>query len=231
MRKSINLFCLLFFSAMFFAVKAEVLYVFFPTVIRSGAMQKKLQDAGPGISITVFGRYKDFESMCQSNPPDAILATTEMLKQISGFSVKMEGLNNDKPDEQYVLLSVDQPINPKELSSATISVIEIGGKRMMEELFSKFFKLIPQIKRVTKVEDLLPTLTLNMAQGILIPELYAQHFRKISNLNLITNQLPPMRTTIVALAVRANSAAPMTIKTIKSLKKETNAIFRVTSWK
>src|SRR5262245_16176062 len=62
-------------------------YVFAVTSIRPHVLQKMLETAMPGVSVTVFGRVGDFSRALESAPPDAALAVAPVL---GAFNLKAD---------------------------------------------------------------------------------------------------------------------------------------------
>jgi hypothetical protein len=222
---------ILFMLALCTGSSAEELYVFFPTEIRAQAVQKKLEESCPGISVVVFGRYKDFEAKCLSDNPDAILVTPAIIKQIPGYSIKKEGYNDNDKEESYVIVSINSPIKPEDFSKTVISAVDLMGRKETDAFYRRFFPTPPTFKCVSKVEDLLPALTFNLASGILIPKSYVAYFRNTSKLNFVVTRLPDAKAGIVALGVKEKSKSVKIVKAIHNLKPDVSSIFRVNSWK
>ena len=210
---------------------AETLYVFYPIAERPNVIQTKLSESCPGVDITVFGRINDFDAKMKEAPPDAILSKPVVIAMQGNYAVQLQGVRGGGTDESYVFLSVDKGVDPAGLASATVGVLDILSRKEMTAFVEGFIKPTPQLKRVTKMEDLLPLLTFNMASAILISENAVNYFKSVSQLSFVVTPASGMKTGIIALAVKKDGQANNTIKAIKEMKGDINTLLEVDSWK
>ncbi|MDM8565985.1 hypothetical protein QUF74_10075 [Candidatus Halobeggiatoa sp. HSG11] len=215
--KNIVIIWMLTFSVQ--SAYAESLYVFYPSTLRTQFMQKKLTNALPGIEIRVFGRYKDFKSKIKADSPEVILAKMPVIKRLKNYVPKLNGSRKNETKEPYVFLSVteNKKPNPNNMAGMTIGVFDILGRKGMKELVGNYFKPIPKLKRVSKMEDLLQLLTFNMVNAVLIPEIHVKYFKEISKLNFVITPVPKMQVGIISLAVRNNGNATNILKVFTNM--------------
>ncbi len=190
---------------------AETLYVFYPSTIRPVLMQQKMIEACSGIQIIVFGRFVDFEAKVLADKPDAILTKYPVIQQIGGYSIILKGSRRGETEETNILLSVDEKIDPNSISAVSIGIFDILGRDGMKKMVAGYFSQEPKLRLVSKIEDMLQLLTLNMAKAILIPENHIGYFKELSNLNFAVTPLPNVRTGIVSLAVRDGGIAAQNV--------------------
>jgi hypothetical protein len=210
----------------------DKLYVFFPTTARPQVVQEKLQQAYPGVEVTVFGRLNDFTAKIEIEPPEAILTKTPLIKQFDKYVIKVNGQRDGKSEEVYVLISIDQPLTPSKVTQETIiGTIDFLGRNGMNGFIQQFFTILPKIKRVTKVEDLLPLLTFNMSNAILVEESSVDFFKKTSNLNFAISPLPATKDGIIALGTKHDLQRNKIIDSTKKLGKDASSFFGVDQWK
>lgn len=210
---------------------SESLFVFYPIAERPNVIQTKLSEVCPGIEVTVFGRISDFDATVKENPPDAILSKPVVVQLFQNYKIQLQGVRQGNTEESYVLLSVDKGVDVNGLSDATIGMIDILGRKEMALFVEGFFSSAPKLKRVTKMEDLLPLLTFNMCSAILIAENAVGYFKSISQLNFVITPSPGMKTGIIALAVKNGSNAGQIINAIKEMGSGVNTLLEVDSWK
>lgn len=210
----------------------EKCYVFFPTTDRPQAIQDKLQSSLSGVTVTVFGRINDFNAKLELEPPDAIIAKPALISQFNNYEVTLTGLRKGKAEETYVVLSIGAPVDLQTIGAeTTIGVIDVLGRAGMKSFISQFFKTEPKLKRVTKVEDLLPLLSFNMAAGVLIEDIFVNYFKSTSQLDFKTTSLPQTQSKIIALGIRKNGKADKTTAALKKADKALCSVFEVDSWK
>jgi hypothetical protein len=232
MAKSFLKSAILIWGAIFIVqpVYADRLYVFYPSVMRTQIMQKKLRLALPGIDIRVFGRYKDFKIKTKIDSPNAVLSKAPVIKQLGGYLTKRKGIRHNKIDEAYVLLSVGTRINPTNMAGKTLGVFDILGRKGMKKFVGQFFSVTPRLKRVSKMEDLLQLLTFNMVDAILIPEIYVSYFKEISKLHFIVTPVPKMRVGIIALAIKPRKNTAQILRSFSGMNAHLKTLLDIDNW-
>jgi hypothetical protein len=196
---------------------AEGLYVFFPSTERPHVLQKGISRLVPGLGVTAFGRYADFEDEVKSRPPEAILSLPEVIEALEGYSVALGSKRNGDPGEPLFLLSLEKPPALSGLRDATIGVVDFLGRKGMKKYIAGLFQPPPAIKTVAKVEDLLPLLTFRMVDAILVTAAQADYFREVSQQAFVKTSVPDAKTGTVCLAVRNGAAAPKAMKAMKAM--------------
>ncbi len=168
----------------------ENLYVYYPSTMKSNVVQQKIQGVAGDVTVTVFGKYRDFAMKTAMDLPDAVLAKGEGLEDLSGYTVSANAYRNGSKNEKYVLLSIDNPLQVDAMTAdMVIGIVDFNRRNVMKNFVSSFVGSAPKVKHVTKVEDLLPLLTFQMAQGVIIPEADIEFFKKKSNLNFVVSPL------------------------------------------
>ena len=210
----------------------EKLYVFYPTTARPQTVQETLQEFFSGISVTVFGRYNDFSEKMATDPPDAVITKPVFIEQHGDYSITLSGIRNGKSEETYVLLSIKDAIAPKAVNAEmVIGVIDVLGKAGMESFVNNLLSARPRLKRVTKVEDLLPLLTFNMAAGILIEDVFVKYFKTTSHLEFGITPISGSKGGIIALGLKKGAKADKTVGALKKADKKICALFEVDEWR
>jgi len=209
---------------------AENLYVFYPSAIRPVLMQQKMIEACPGIQIRVFGRFTDFETQVLADKPDAILTKYPVIQQIQGYSIALKGSRKGKTEESIILVSVDEKIDLNIISSISIGMFDILGRDGMKKLAGSYFSHEPKLRLVSKIEDMLQILTLNMVKAIIIPENQLSYFKELSNMNFAVTPLPNIKTGIIALAVRDGGNAAQIVKSLTGMDGKSIEMLEVDRW-
>ncbi|MCP4348213.1 MAG: hypothetical protein GY795_22150 [Desulfobacterales bacterium] len=228
LKSAILIWILVFFGRVGYS---ETLYVFYPSTISSQVMEKELGEACQGVQITVFGRYKDFKAKVGMDSPDAILTKEPVISRTEGYSIQKKGTRKGSADEFYVLLSADKKVDPANIANTPIGVFDILGRKGMKKFIGKYFNPPPRLKRVSKMEDMLQLLTFNMAEAVLIPEIYVKYFKEISKLKFVVTPVRKMRIGIVSLGVKKGRSARLTLKGIARMDSKTKALLEVDNWK
>jgi hypothetical protein len=143
----------------------------------------------------------------------------------------LQGFIDGKKEEPYILLSVNKAVNAETLPSKTIGVVDFLSKKDMEDFTRKLLESPVKLKRVKKVEDLLPLLSFNMVDAILIPEIQISYFKGTSNLNFKILRLPSAQADIASLALKKGTSASVILKQIKRIPKSVNIMLGVEEWR
>ena len=123
------------------------LYVFLQLDTKSSVLEKTLQARLPGLAITVFGRFRDFQDAFASKPPAAVLAVSPLLEQ-EHQKVTLQGVRGGKDWEPYVLVSVG-PM--KSLGGKTVGLVDLFGHDGTQALAANLLKTNDvKIKRVAR---------------------------------------------------------------------------------
>jgi len=214
-----------------FSVWAQKLYVYYPATIRPYILNEKLQALCSGVEIMVFGRYIDFQTRVEADRPDAVLTLPAVVDQNKDYAVQLTGHRVGRAEESYVLLSVEKKLERASLPNAEIGVIDILGRDGMNRFVQNLLGLTPKLKRVNKIEDLLPLLTFNMAGAALIPERYVEYFAKTSKLKFETTEIAGAKAGIVVLAVRPGANAGAILQCVRRSVPELNGVLSIDQWK
>jgi hypothetical protein len=207
--KRIVAFLLLSVFLSFNVLASEKIYVFFPSNINSQSMQDKMTDIIKGVNITVFGKYNEFISRINSEPPDAVITKTMLVKeQLGNYEIQLNGERKGKTVESYVILSTGEQFSVGSVNSETvIGVLDIMGRTGMSTFSKLFFPIQPKLKRVSKLEDLLSLLSFDMIAGIMVEDIFTEYFKATSQMQFNITPLKNANTGIVAFAVKKGGNA------------------------
>lgn len=212
------------------ADSGELLYVFFPSTVRPHVLQKRISEVNPKIEVVVFGRFADFEEKQALTPPLAILSLPEVISAVGGYSIKFRGKRNGAESEPYFLLSIGTGMDLSKIGGTTIGAVDFLGRKRMKTLVSGMFNPAPSIKTVTKIEDLLPLITFEMAKAILVTESQVDYIRNISQLDFVKTPVPQIRSGTIGLAVKEGGAAPEITRALKSMDEDLLKLFGGVRW-
>ena len=101
----------------------------------------------------------------------------------------------------------------------------------MKTFVGRYFRAPPKLKRVSKMEDLLHLMTLNMAKAVLIPENDVAYFKEMSRLDFVLTPVPEMRVGIIALAVRKGKNANATLRHFTDMDDKNKALLDIDDWR
>lgn len=210
-------------------VSANNLFVFVPTNVRAKAMQQNISTICPGITVTVFARSKDFRKQVKKSPPDAILSLLPVINRNNPFETVMRGMQKGDSEEEYILVSVDEPLEMSKVNKKKIGVVDLLGRKPMGEFISRLFQADVKIKRVTKPEDLLPLLTFGSVDGIFISERDYINLKKSSKLNLVYTRLN-IKVGLVSAALAETGTKQNIVECLNRFDSELNTTLGVDQW-
>jgi hypothetical protein len=209
--------------------RKPVIYVFLQLDVKSGAVEKALRDHLPGLAITVFGRFRDFEEVSTSAPPDAVLSITPVL-EYRGQQVTLQGKRGTESAEPYVLASTGQPLDGP-LGGKTIGVVDLMGREGTQAFLERLLKTKDiKVKRVSKIEDLLPLLEFSAADGIVLASEDVARLTERTRLPIKTRELPDGAVGLPAVSVLNASARGFIVQSFEGLDPPTNRLLGLDSW-
>ncbi|MDB5105316.1 MAG: hypothetical protein JWP91_3005 [Fibrobacteres bacterium] len=214
-------------------------FVFYPSLARPLAIQEALAKKCPGLEITVFGRLTDLQALVLREHPQAILAQNAVLRQFPEYLPRLQGNRNGSATENFVLLSIDKPLEASKVSAADIGVVGMLDRKEMDAFVGNLVSGTPRVNRVTKVEDLLPLLIFQSVAAVLVSEANVREFQKKSQAHLVEAKLEKGKVGLVAAGIRAAPAgtAPNlsgereVLSALKALDAGTLALLGVDAWK
>lgn len=217
-------------SAMFSLAMGENLFVFYPTTLYPQFLQAKMATKFPGVSVQVLGRYEDFLLQVQTSSPEIIVTVPELASQLPSYTVVLQGEEKGSKTQQYFFLSLNPKFTEKNASQSLIGVIDFLGKKDMESGLQKVYGSGIRLKRIRKVEDLLPLLMYNMVDAILIPDHFIPFFKKQSSVPFYT--YPSLyKTQLVSVSVKNGTNPKKVLPRLDSLGTELFTLFGVEKWK
>jgi hypothetical protein len=207
-----------------------VVHVFLQLDAKSSVIEKTLRQQLPELSVTVFGRLRDFEERLTAARPDAVLSIGPILQQ-HGQTATLQGYRGGKSVEPYVLAAVNQPLAGS-LAGKTIGVVELLGREGTQTFVSGLLKEPSlKIKRVAKIEDLLSLLEFSAADGIVLPSSMLGMLLERTRLVIKTRELPGALVGLPAVAVLNPAAREIVVRSFQQLDAPTKHLLGIDSWR
>ena len=205
------------------------LYVFLQLDVKPNILQQMLQKQVPGIAVTVFGRFRDFQDVVASRQPDAILAIPPLL-DLDHTKPTLQGVRGGREWEEYVLVFSGSN-QPASLSGKTIGVVDLLGHDGTQSFATSLLKTPDiKVKRVAKVEDLLALLEFSAADAILIPGAVVKRLTERTRLPLAVRELPGAHVGLPAAAVLRPANRDPILRSLRALDAETMSILGIDNW-
>jgi len=155
-------------------------------------LEKTLKEKLPGLEITVFGRFRDLEDALQTKPPDALITSNALIVS-QGFPVALQGVAGGADWEPYVLLSQGRALEGSLAGRSSASSISWDASAPRSSSRKLLGTDEIKLKRVTKLEDLLPLLQFSAAEAVLVPSASVKDVSERSRLLLSVLALPDAR--------------------------------------
>jgi len=156
------------------------LAVFLHVDVRLRYFQGLLRDVMPDVDVTAYGRFGDAIQAIEGGA-HALLALRSVI-EYQGLKVALSARAAGRTTEPYVLVANGREVSPK--SVRRVGTLDLLGRRGTQEWVHRLLNASPDVNRVTKVEDLLPMLQLEMVDAVFIPEALAAPLREKSRLPL-----------------------------------------------
>jgi hypothetical protein len=212
------------------AADRPTLYVFLQTDAKATVFEKALQQGLPGLTVTVFGRFRDFEESFAARRPDAVLVLQPLLVA-KGLTATLRGVNKGEDGERYVLVSAGAPLAGA-LSNRVIGAVDVLGRKDTHGFVTGLLKTADvKTKLVTKLEDLLSLLQFSAADAVLLPAGAVKTFTERSRLSLYVRDLPDARVGRASVAVLSPAAHATVVQQLQSLNRATNDLMGVDGWR
>lgn len=208
---------------------SEQLYIFIPSEHTSIEIEKKLKNNFPGITIRSFGSIIDFRKAVQSDSPAAVITKPQLLPFFERYSIKLQGRVNGNTREPFFILSVEQPISLNALKDKSIGILDFIGRKHITDFTSSLFGVQPKfkLKRVKKVADLLPLVSMNLVDGIVVSSTQAAYLKKRSNLTFYETKCKKEQSiAVLALSKDSNTI----VESLKKLPPDLSHIIGVDGW-
>jgi hypothetical protein len=206
------------------------LYVFLNTDVKSAVLEKALQARLPDLSVTVFGRFRDFEEALANKSPDAVLALQPLLAARKLDPV-LRGVSNGRDVDNYVLVSGGAALEGS-LANRTIGAVDFLGRKGTQEFVAALLQSPDvRVKLVARVEDLLSLLQFSAADAVLVPSDSVKSFSERSRLPLHVRALPGATVGRVRLAVLTPSMTDLVARQVKTLDLATNQMLGIDGWR
>jgi hypothetical protein len=206
-----------------------VVHVFLQLDAKSSIVEKTLQQHLPELGIVVFGRFRDFEEGLTNGRPDAVLSITPVLQQ-RGKASCLQGQRGGKSTEPYLLASVNQSLEGS-LAGKTIGVVDLLGHDGTQTFLNNLLKTKDiKIKRVAKIEDLLPLLEFSAADGIVLPSSMLGRLLERTRLVIKTKELLGGPVGLPAVAVLNPAVRDVVVRSFQSLDVPTKRLLGVDTW-
>lgn len=206
------------------------LYVFCPLTLRPQAVQQRLRDACTGIDVVVFGRREDFLAGVQSSAPAGVLVNPHLGGELAGYHTVLRGTRQRSTEEPYVLIRITSEQQRAHAQQNTVGMVDFVGRERMQALADSVLGDGLSVKRVVKVEDLLPLLRFGIAEMAFVPIRHCRHLKATSKLDFQVKTVPGVRMGIVSLAVREGAAADDLIVAIRDAGESVLDVFELDGW-
>jgi hypothetical protein len=196
-----------------------VVHVFLQLDAKSSAVERTLQEHLPELAVTVLS----------NGHPDAVVSITPVLEQ-RGKTASLQGQRGGRSTEPYVLVSVNQPLEGS-LAGKTIGVVDLLGRDGTQTFLNGLLKATDvKIKRVAKIEDLLPLLEFSAADGVVLPSSMLAWLLERTRLAIKTKELAGASVGLSAVAVLNPAVRDVVVKSFQKLDAPTKRLLGIDSW-
>lgn len=213
------------------AERSPTLFVFVPALVRSRALVELLKDAMPEVEVVAFGRFADFMSAVSSLKPTAALSLADALGAL-GLKASLAGVGPGGRTEPYALLTHRSDVTLANLGTRSIGIVDVVGRLALPDLTKRLLDLnqTPQVRRVLKVADLIPLLSLDLADAVLLPERMVDSLRSTSRLKLRVLHPPKAKLRRVALSFAPGAPVAMIQAGLERLSRTALEALGVSGW-
>jgi hypothetical protein len=132
-----------------------------------GALEASLRRSMSGVEVRVVSRSADLRDALEKSGTDAVIAPPGVLID-HGLTPSMKGIS-ELAQEEFIAASLQGEVQKARLSSMTLGVVDELGRKQTSKFVSDLVgSSSPKLRRVRKVEDLLPLLQFKMVDAVLV---------------------------------------------------------------
>ncbi len=209
-------------------------FVFLQVDVKSSALEQALQKELPGLTVTVFGRLRDFQDAVATKNPDGIVAIAPLL-ELAQVKPALQGVRGGKEWEPYMLVmgasAGGDDSRKASLAGKTVGIVDLLGRDATQAFAASALGTSDvKVKRVAKIEDLLPLLEFSAADAVLIPSSAVKRFTERTRLAMTVRELPNARVGLPAVAVRNEKTRATILRAIQKIGADTRSLLGVDNW-
>jgi hypothetical protein len=134
-------------------------------IVGRKGIERSLAQSMHGIEVRAFGTVNELRTAMSTQMPDAIFGAPSAIQQ-AGFTPSMVGTTSARGG--YAIASFRPDITRDQLGSITLGTVEESGKKATEQRVNQLIGGKAKLRRVQKVDDLLPLLQFKMADAIVV---------------------------------------------------------------
>lgn len=208
------------------------MYVYLHSTLKAKSLEELVSQALPGSEVTVFSRVKDLEDAMQAKPPGALLSYPPVHAKFQ-LTPALRGLAKQKDWEPYVSMSVGKALAKADLVGKTIGVLDtLGRKETTDHVTSILGGMSDfKLKRVIKLEDMLPLLQFGAAEALILPASAATEIRSRSQQELAVSEIEGARAELPAVAAPGGNMVPALKDRFVGMDSKVKAALGVESWR
>jgi hypothetical protein len=219
--------CILLFILFSCYAAEKKLYIFLPTEYTAIDVERKFSEKYDCFIIHSFGSVSDFIRAVSSDTPDAVITKPQLLPLLDSYHIKLNATLNGRTEESYSILSIENPLLPGDLTNKNIGILDFLGKKNITALTEDLFDGSPRLKRVKKIADLIPLLTMDLVDGVIVSATQVAYIRSKSQLTFHEAKCKNEKG-IAVLALFDNSEE--IVKNLKELPVELALMIGVDGW-
>jgi hypothetical protein len=204
------------------------LYIFLPTEYTAIDVEKKFSGKYDTFVIRSFSSVTDFTSAVFSDTPDAIITKPQLVPLLDIYQIKLNATLNGSTKEPYFILSVEKPLTPAELSTKEVGILDFLGKKNINTLMEDLLDGTPRLKRVKKMADLVPLMTMNLVDGVIVSATQVAYIKSKSQLKFYETRCKTDQG--IAVLALFNDSDEI-VKKLKELPAELAIMIGVDGWK
>ena len=172
-----------FLSGLFHAAMGQKLYIFIPTEYKSIDVERNFRKNYTNLSVRSFGNVRDFKKAVCVDTPDAIITKPQLVPFLNIYTVRLNATYKGNTKESFFILSVDNKIMSDNLDDKDIGILDFLGRNHLGTFTTHLFAGSPRLKRVKKIVDLVPLVTMNMVDGLVVSASQVVYIKDRSNIS------------------------------------------------
>ena len=160
----------------------QKLYIFVPTEYKAIEVERKFKEKFANFTIRTFSSVIDFTEAVSIDTPDAVITKPQLIPFLNIYTIKLNATCKGSTKEPFFILSVENPMALSDLTNKNIGILDFLGRKNINAFTTDLVNGNPKLKRVKKIPDLIPLLSMNMVDGIIVSASQMAYIKSRSHL-------------------------------------------------
>jgi hypothetical protein len=159
-------------------------------------------------NVQVFTKVRKLEKAMKGNPAAAVVAPLAALEFNSKYQLALKGTKGGAAGEKYFIVAANDKVNMGNLGTRKVGVWNVMGRKNIKPFVKKYFGKSLKTKQVSKREDLLTMMGVDLVAAVVVSESDLNWMKKKTDMTLrvLAESKSPVGFISVAIPKGGNAA-------------------------